>query len=122
MPRPWSSSSSGKRSRLVASGTWRRYGRSRPSWTSGIEVRPVGTTRLLPGDRPHGVDADDGRTRRIQQQFAAHLAGFDEIGQEPRLRGRQAHVNGPLFRGDGIDVVLVALDQEAATQFVDRNI
>jgi hypothetical protein len=42
-------------------------------------------------DRPDGEDPDDDRAGRIQEELKSHVALEDQVGDHPRLAGRETH-------------------------------
>src|SRR5450759_2381796 len=65
-------------------------------------------------DRPDGEDPDDDRAGRIQEELISHVALEDQVGDHPRLAGRETHEDVPARRVEAGDVVVVAREREAA--------
>src|SRR5450759_3220436 len=73
-------------------------------------------------DRPDGEDPDDDRAGRIQEELISHVALEDQVGDHPRLAGRETHEDVPARRVEAGDVVVVAREREAAAELVDGNV
>src|SRR5450759_5217375 len=73
-------------------------------------------------DRPDGKDPNDDRAGRIQEELVSHVALEDQVGEHPRLAGRETHEDVPARRVEAGDVVVVARERESAAELVDGHV
>ena len=95
-------------------------GRRGPAWRPA--TRRDAALRRRPGDGPHRVDADDDRRARVERQLVADLAAAEQLAEERALARRQADEDVALRRSDRGDVVVPAVDGEAAAKLVHRHV
>ncbi len=74
-----------------------------------------------PGHRAHRVHTDDDRRAGIQAQLVAHVAPGEQLRHEAALGQGQADEQQVVAHAHGADIVIPAVDPEAAAELVEGD-
>src|SRR6187402_1584700 len=80
------------------------------------------TARSASRNGTHRIDTDDDRRSGVERQLIADLTGPEQVTEERPFAVREADVDPARIELDGGDVVVAAVDAEAAPQFVHRHV
>jgi hypothetical protein len=95
---------------------------SPPGGTCGIRVETRCRSASLARDRPHRIDPDDDRAARVERQLVTNLATTEQLPEQTALMAWQTNINLAAVKLDAGHVILAAVDPEAASELVHRDV